>query len=273
MKDKELRTLSWREIAIGVLGVAVIGSALLLYAGHEAARSQIASVKAENRDLEARLLKAEEEVSRLEGEKGELATDTSALKAADEDRTRQVIRELRASLNQKEIEYNTLKEEYSSTLEALNEVLQREAAAPEVGGEERRQEGRQRITPEQREEFMTSMRARSNEMMDRRIAEAATEYEAALLEEMKQRGANMFELFGKLRSATDDEQQAIREKIDEERRALGELNDQYNAYQWQSLAEKFGVKDVEGFIQQAQELSRSRRNRFMSAGGRWDRQP
>ena len=165
---------------------------------------------------------------------------------------------MKSDLAQKEGEHNALKEEYNSALEALNESLEGETAA----SEQRQQERRQRFTPEQREQAMASWRERSSEMMDTRIEAAATDYEAELLEEMKQRNASMFALMDELRSATDEEREALREEMADERRAMSELNDEYNSYQWKSLGEKFGVKDVEEFVKQVQELSQRRRYRF-----------
>ena len=253
--------LKWKEVLIGVLALSVIGSAILLSAEHKAAKNYIAAaedLKEQNRRVEEKLRKVEADFSQLENEKRQLRTDIVDLREPDEDGSQEIIRKLKSDLAQKEGEHNALKEEYNSALEAFNELLRGETAA----SEQRRQERRQRFTPEQREQAMASWRERSSEMMDGRIEAAATDYEAELLEEMKQRNASMFALMDELRSATDEEREALRDEMADERRAMSELNDEYNSYQWKSLGEKFGVKDVEEFVKQVQELSQRRRYRF-----------
>jgi len=267
--------LRWKEVLIGVLGLAVIGSAILLSAEHSALKKYITAnedLKAQNSRLEEKVRKIEAASLQSESEKGRMRTEAVLLREAGQDENQKIMAELRRSLAQKESEYNALKKEYSSALEAYNELLKEEPA----DSQQRPDQRRPRFTPEQRQQLVTSWRDRTYEMMDRRIEAAATDYEAELLQGMKQRSANMFELFDELRNAQDDEErQQIRAEIAEERSALSELNDEYNSYQWKTLAEKFGVKDADEFVNRARELSQNRRYRFWgsrSYRGRWQTQ-
>ncbi len=254
-----------------ILSLGFIGSGIAFINEHKTFKGCLSSVtelKEQNISLKEKLRKIEESYLQLEDKNRQLETEIGDLNEfqtlrmeSEKDKNQKMAGELKNSFEQRGKEYEALKEEYNLLQEAYSELLKEELTdSGPVQGRRRRE-----LTPEQMENFMASARERTYEMMDNRIAQAKTDYEAGLLEEMKEASANLFSLQDKLRTASDEEREAIRAEIVDERRALSELYNEYNSYQWKSLGEEFGVKNVEEFVKQAQGLMQNRQ--FPGFGG------
>lgn len=102
--------------------------------------------------------------------------------------------------------------------------------------------------------------------MDNRISQAKTEQEAGILTEIRDASINLFDLQDKMRTVSDEEREALRQAIAEERNVLGELYSKYNSYQWKTLAEQFKVENAEEFARQAQELMQNRQAPMFGGG-------
>ena len=265
--------MNWKIIIICVLGLGIIGSSITLIAKQKALNDNIAAaarLKEQGKQFEDKLAEMEAASSRLKDENAQLKNEVENLKEGlpvgsevgqGDGENQRLLRKLRSDLRRKQSEFDALKEKYDS-------LQQAGAEAPEEGPDASpwgRNARRQRFTPEQMEQFMTSGRDRMFDMMDRRIEEAATDYEAGLLVDEKQRLSNLMSLGEKSRTATDEERQAIWAEMATEGSALAEIYNEYDSYQWRSLAEKYGVKDLDRFVEQAQDLSRSRQ--FQPFGG------
>ena len=261
---------NWKIIVICVLGLGLVGSSITLIARQKALNDSIAAaakLKGQSKELEDKLAKVQAASSQLGSENAQLKKEVEALRegrpvesqvASGEDESRRLIRRLENDLKRKQREFDALKEEYDS-------LQQARADLPPEGPDASQERRRQRFTPEQREQFITSRRDRMFDMMDGRIEEAPTDYEAGLLVDIKQRFANMATLREKSRNATAEERQAIESEMAAERRALADTYNEYDSHQWRSLADKYGVTDVDQFVEQARGMSRSRQ--FQPFGG------
>ena len=137
-----------------------------------------------------------------------------------------------------------------SNLQEQNKTLQLKLKE----GPAQQQPGEEAPTQEEIEQLRTTIREKTYGALDSRISQAKTEYEVGIFTEMKQRYDNIFDLSDQFRTAKDEEKNAIRNAIAEEWIALAQLYQDYNDYQWKSLAEEFGVENAEEFMKRVEEI-------------------
>lgn len=244
-------------LVVGVLCLGIISLGTLFIANYLTSKnslSSLAKLKQQNADLQYRLNEAEQARLRLEVENKnlkEMIDTLNEFQALDKesDNNKAVEREFKEYLD----EYNALKEEYALLQEAYNELLREQLVEPQQSQQRRGRE----FTPEQMETFATTMRERTYSVMNSRISQAKTEYEAEILTEIRDTSINLFDLQSKWRTASDEEREALNQAIAAEGNALRELYSEYSSYQWKTLAEQFKVDDIEGFTKQVQELMRN----------------
>ena len=257
-------------LLIGILGLGFVVSGVALIAKSQAYKnysSTLADLQEQNSTLKAKLNDLELSSSQLEAKNKQLKSEMDDMikLQPSEDNNQKSAAQLKEALAQKEKEYNKLKEEYSSLNQAYTDLMKEEFTTP--AQQQPEETGRRaRPTQEQLDQMRTSMRDRTSQALDSRIAEAKTEYEAGLLTDIKQKYEDMYQLQAKLRNATEDERTALRDQMTEQRQALGQLYQNYNTYQWQSLSKEFGITNTDEFIKRAQELSQT--NSPFGFGGR-----
>jgi len=240
-------------LVVGVLCLGIVSLGTLFIANYLALKdslSSLAKLKQQNADLQYRLNEVEQSRLRLEIENKNFKAMLDTLNEF------QVLD--KASDNNKVVEkeysgeYNALKEEYALLQEAYNELLREQIVEPQQS-----QQRRGEFTPEQMERFSATMRERTYSVMNSRISQAKTEYEAGILTEIRDTSINLFDLQDKWRTASDEEREPLWQAIAAEGDALRELYSEYSSYQWKTLAEQFKVDDIEGFTKQVQELTRN----------------
>jgi myosin heavy subunit len=268
LKDSKL------YLIIGILGLAFLVSTIAFIAKSQAYKNDISTVaklKEQNKDLQTKLnefeltsLQLQSENKQLRSEMQDLIDINTLLGGGGKESAK-----FKEALSRKEEQYNKLKEEYTMLSESYNELLQEGLATSEQPEERRRREP----TPEQMErmeQMRTAMRERTYEALDTRIREAKTDEEVLLLSRIRQAHNNLFTLQEQFRTTEDEERSELRELMGEGWRALGELYQDYNSYQWESLGKEFGVSNTDEFIKRAQSINQSNMP-FGLFGGRSER--
>ena len=236
-------------------------------------KSVVSDLQEQNRVLQTKLNEFELSSSKLETQNKQLKSEMDDFMQlqTSEDKDQKSAAQLKEALAQKEKEYNKLKEENTLLNSAYTDLMKEGLATPTQQQSEDTGR-RQRPTQEQMDQMRTSMMERTSQTLDSRIAEAKTEYEAGLLTNIKQAYDDMYQLQEKSRTAaTEEERAALRDQMNQQRRALGQLSQDYNTYQWQSLSKEFGITNTDEFIKRAQELSQTN-SPFSFFGGRTGQQ-
>ncbi|MBU1631478.1 MAG: hypothetical protein KKH49_06745, partial [Candidatus Omnitrophica bacterium] len=253
-------------ITIAVAVLAVIATVTVAVRTVKNSRTSVVSeLKQKNKALQTKLTNLELMASQLESQSNQLKTQLKDLITLQEMDlgNRNDIQQSKQTLSQREQEYNKLTEEYAMLSESYNELLQESLKSSDEPEDPRTP----RFTPEQMEEFRNTMRDRTYEVLDSRITQAKTEYEVGIFEQMQSVYDNIFDIQEQARNAEGEERERLRQEMGEQWRALGELNQAYNSYQWKTLAEEYGVKNTDEFIKRAQSINQSN-TPFGMGGGR-----
>ncbi|MDD5454687.1 MAG: hypothetical protein PHW62_04225 [Candidatus Ratteibacteria bacterium] len=242
---------------IGALGLGIIVLTIISITEYSASKnvlSSLAKLKQQTASLQSKFDETEEVRLRLEMENKQLRAVVETLNEFQISDEKSVENKgTKGELKEHSDDYKSLKEEYDLLQEAYNELLKEQFMEPEPSPQRRGRE----FTPEQMENFAAAMRERTYSVMDSRISQAKTEYEAGILTEIRDVSINLFDLQDKMRIASDEEREALRQTIAEEINALTGLYSEYNSYQWETLAEKFKIENVEEFTKQVHELMRN----------------
>lgn len=258
---------------ICVLGAGVIASDVALIIKNKALQNSLSTVsnlKEQNKTLQAKLTQLELASSQLKEKNKQLRSDMDnimKLQILETDSEKQTS-QFKEILSQKTKEYNVLREEYDSLNQAYNDLLKEE-----LTGSERQRPSRDEqphLTQQQMEEMRTTIRERTYKTLEERISQAKTDYEIGIFNAMKQRYDNIFDLSDQFRTTEGDQRIAVRNAIAEEWIGLARLYNEYNDYQWKSLAEEFGITNTEEFIGRVEEIQRGfsdREDRPVGPGG------
>lgn len=265
MAKKDKRSLRlYIIISVAVLAVVLLVGSIVVSV-KKSRIADISKLKQQNRELQGKLSELEILASQMEAQSNRLRTqlndlmtlhETDVSSGGDTERFKQM-------LGRRERAYDKLKEEYAMLSESYNELLQEGLeSSPEPN-----QPRMPRFSQEQMEEFRTRMKERTYEVLNDRVAEAKTEYEVGIFQQMEEVYDNIFEIQEQIRDASDEERRELFEEMGEQWRTLGELTRDYNIYQWKSLAEEFEVSNVDEFVNRAQSINESSLPFGMGPGG------
>jgi hypothetical protein len=247
-----------------VLGLGVVSLGIMFSVEHCASKDALSSLtqlKQQNVNLQSRLNETEEARLRLENENKQLRSEINDLNELLSSKSGFSVGKEQPFESE---EYQKLEKEYALLQDAYNELLTERFSDTEQARQGRRRE----LTPEQAESFMANARERTYEMLDSRIAQAKTDYEAGILSDIRDASVDLFDLQAKMRVVSDEEREQLRQAITEQRSALGELYSEYRSYQLKTLAEEFKIENVDKFVEQAQQLTQPFGfSRQMSQGG------
>lgn len=261
-------------LLIGMLGLGFIVTGAMLIAKNQAYKndfSALTELQEQNRALQIKLNELERSSSQLEDKNKQLKSEMDDFIKLQtlEDKNQESMAQSKEAFAQKEKEYNSLKEQYALLSNAYDDLMKEGLTNP--AQQQPEETGRrQRQTQEQMDQMRTTMRDRTSQALDSRIAEAKTEYEVGLLTEIKQKYEDMANLQEQLKAATGEERAVLRDQMTEQRKTLGQLNQDYNTYQWESISKEFGITNTDEFIKRAQELSQT--GSPFGSGGRSERQ-